>query len=121
MSQTQVSEIVETFIWRGASGVNYTFWCHALPFTCDPDQPGNYIFTKIGPDNHWIPVYIGQGDLNIRCNDPLHYRCAVNKGATHIHCHTQPNELARLSEEQDLLRQFPQAYGPIGCNQKIGG
>jgi hypothetical protein len=26
----------------------------------------------------------------------------------------------RLAEEQDLLDNFPQAYAPEGCNEKLG-
>jgi len=106
--------------WGGASGAQYSYWSHPLPFSCDPRQNGNYIFAKIS-NNVWVPVYIGQGDLNDRINDPTHYECAILKGATHVHVHTNPTGLSRIVEERDLLAAHPSAYAPTGCNEKQGG
>jgi len=106
--------------WTGASGEKYGYWVKKLPFSCDPEQNGNYIFAKV-VNNVWLPVYIGQGDINNRVNDRVHYKAAVNKGATHVHVHTNPTERDRTSEEQDLLQGHPEAYAPTGCNQKQGG
>ena len=106
--------------WPGASGKMYHYWIHELPCSFNPNQNGNYIFCKI-VNNKWIPIYIGQGDLNERVNDDDHYNCATRKGATHVHVHTSSTERARLSEEQDLLDAYPQAYAPTGCNKKAGG
>jgi len=47
--------------WSGLSGKQYGYWVKPLPFKCDPDQLGNYIFSKV-VNNVWIPIYIGQGD-----------------------------------------------------------
>ena len=106
--------------WTGASGKKYGYWSKKLPFSCDPNQDGNYIFCKV-VNNVWVPVYIGQGDINDRVNDRPHYNCATGKGATHVHVHTNSAEKDRLSEEQDLLAGHPQAYAPTGCNNKTGG
>jgi len=106
--------------WSGASGKSYGYWSKNLPYSCNPGQNGNYIFTKI-VNNVWLPIYIGQGDINDRINDPIHYSCAVSKGATHVHAHTNPTEADRLEEEQDLLAGHPDSYAPIGCNEKEGG
>ena len=106
--------------WSGASGKKYGYWSKELPFSCDEGQDGNYIFTKI-VNNVWVPIYIGQGDLNDRTNDPTHYKCATGKGATHVHVHTNSKKQDRLDEEDDLLDGHPSAYAPIGCNEKIGG
>ena len=108
------------FVWPGDSGKKYTYRSFELPFSCDPNQDGNYIFTK-SEAGKWVPIYIGQGDLNNRTNDPKHYKCATSKGATHVHLHLNPSKQDRLSEEDDLLEAFPQAYAPVGCNEKIGG
>jgi len=91
-----------------------------LPYTCNKGQDGNYIFTKT-TNNIWVPIYIGQGDLNDRTNDSTHYGCAVGKGATHVHVHLNPKEEDRIAEEQDLLAGHPDAYAPTGCNEKVGG
>lgn len=106
--------------WTGASQTKYGYWSHPLPFSCNPVQDGNYIFTKI-VNNVWVPIYIGQGDLNERVNDTTHYGCATRKGATHVHVHTNAKEQDRLNEESDLLAGHPNAYAPTGCNQKAGG
>src|SRR6266446_9617742 len=117
---TPQQKVIPTVEWSGGSGSKYKYWVHPLPFSCDPDQLGNYIFSKI-VDNVWVPIYIGEGDLNVRCNDREHYPCARLKGATYLHCHTQPVETARLAEERDLLAGHPSAYAPKGCNQRLGG
>jgi hypothetical protein len=106
--------------WSGASGTKYGFWSKKLPYSCDPGQNGNYIFTKI-VNNIWVPIYIGQGDINERVNDQAHYSCAIGKGATHVHVHLNSIEADRLAEEQDLLKGHPSVYVPTGCNEKDGG
>jgi hypothetical protein len=106
--------------WSGASGKKYAYVSRELPYSCDRGQNGNYIFTKI-VNNVWIPIYIGQGDLNDRINDETHYDCSVGKGATHIHVHLNPLENDRLIEERDLLAGHPSAYAPSGCNEKAWG
>ncbi len=106
--------------WPGASGKKYGYWVKSLPYSCNPNQDGNYIFAKV-VDKTWVPVYIGQGDIDTRVNDDVHNPCAVGKGATHVHVHTNAVEADRLAEEQDLLAAHPEAYKPKGCNDKKGG
>lgn len=106
--------------WFGASGTKYVHWIFKLPISFEPNQLGNYIFAKV-VNNTWIPVYVGQGDLSLRCKDEDHCRCAIARGATHLHAHRSPNESTRLTEERDILASHPVAYGPTGCNQKLGG
>ncbi len=106
--------------WTGASRKKYVYWSNPLPFNCDPGKDGNYILTGVR-NGKWIPIYIGEGDLNDRINDPTHYQCAIRKGATHVHLHGNAIERDRLEEETDLLAGHPKAYAPIGCNQKPGG
>ena len=108
------------FYWQGSSGKEYGYWVHKLPYSCDPNQDGNYIFAKF-VNNTWSAVYIGQGDINERVNDETHYECAISKGATHVHVHTKPLESDRQAEEKDLLKGNPEAYSPSGCNEKAGG
>src|SRR2546425_927627 len=100
--------------WKKFSAQSLPAYCSEktcikkLPFSCDQGQNGNYIFSKV-VDKLWIPVYIGQGDINDRVNDRTHYNAAVGKGATHVHVHTNATEKDRTSEEQDLLRGHPEA------------
>jgi hypothetical protein len=103
--------------WNGASGKKYKYWLKQLPYYCDPEQNGNYIFAKI-VDRVWIPIYIGQGDIGNGVNDETHYLCAITRGATHVHVHTNHAEEERALEEQDLLMANPCAYAPTGCNKK---
>ena len=105
--------------WTGASGKKYGYWSKNLPYYCDPGQNGNYIFAKI-VNGEWTPIYIGQGDIGRGVNDETHYLCAITRGATHVHVHTNHAEKARLAEEKDLLTANPVVYAPSGCNQKEG-
>jgi len=107
--------------WPGQSGIQYKYWVHPLPTNFDPNQLGNYIYTKI-VNNVWQPIYFGEGDLRERI-DENHHRatCIKNKGATHVHVHTAASKVNAEREESDLLANFPQAYAPTGCNVKVGG
>lgn len=109
-----------TVSWTGYRNTPYSYMVYDLPFSCSEDIEGNYIFCK-QEDNKWIPVYIGEGQLHRRINDPKHSECAINKGATHVHTRINEIEQARKFEQGDLLQIHPETYYPIGCNKKIGG
>ena len=112
----------QTCTWSGKSGTQYTYYVHELPITFDPDQAGNYIYTKINQNGNWVPVYIGEGDLRGRVSDDHHQaRCIKSKGATHVHAHKNGSASARKNEETDLLENYSNAYQPFGCNVKEGG
>ena len=109
-------------MWVGESGAEYTYFIHPLPVNFDPNQEGNYIFSKKNENDQWVPIYIGEGDLAERVNDGHHRAaCIKRKGATHVHAHLNPAEVDRTAEEQDLLARYTNAYAPNGCNQKVGG
>jgi hypothetical protein len=107
-----LSENVPNIQWTGASGQTYQYWIHAIPFSFNAGQAGNYIFAK-NVNGTWYAVYIGQtGDLGERFHDHHKRQCILANGATHIHVHTTPaGERARLAEERDLL-----AAGGATCN-----
>lgn len=109
----------QTAIWQGASGTQYTYYVYPLPHSF-PEQKGNYIFAKI-VSKMWVPIYIGEGDLEDRVDNPDQGECILEKGATHIHAHKKDDDHARKAEEADLLAGNPEAYVPIGCNIKPGG
>jgi hypothetical protein len=112
----------DTCNWKGASGTSYNYHIHELPVGFNPNQPGNYIFTKLNSENRWIPIYIGQGDLGDRVSENHHqWTCIQRKGATHVHVHMNANEQSRLAEERDLLAYYTNAYAPNGCNEREGG
>lgn len=110
-----------TVNWIGASGKSYTYHVWPLPVDFNPNQNGNYIYSKLSQDNKWIPVYIGQGDLKDRTEHHHKAACIRSKGATHVHVHTNSVEANRLAEERDLLANYTYAYDPYGCNEKTGG
>lgn len=110
-----------TVNWTGGSGRQYTYHIYPLPVNFDPNQSGNYIYSRLSQDNKWIPIYIGQGDLKDRTENHHKATCIRSKGATHVHVHTNSVEANRLSEERDLLANYTNAYEPLGCNEKIGG
>jgi len=112
----------ERCAWKGKSGTDYTYYIWPLPATFDPDQDGNYIFSKKNADGLWVPIYIGQGDLADRVSDDHHQAdCIKKKGATHVHVHLNKNVKDREAEEADLLARYTNAYKPSGCNVKAGG
>lgn len=108
-----------TFEWTGASGEKYTYWIYELPAELNPKQIGNYIYAKPeGAD--WKPLYIGQGDLKREADTWFHpqSRCLEQKGATHVHVHINESDTDRTAEKGDLLRNYPQAFQPAGCNER---
>jgi hypothetical protein len=108
--------------WLGASGKTYTYYIWPLPANFDPNQDGNYIFTKKNSAGQWVPIYIGQGDLQSRVGDSHHQaRCIQSKGATHVHVHRNSGSQSRDAEETDLLARYTNAYAPSGCNVQLGG
>jgi len=110
-----------TVQWTGASGTKYTYYVSALPASFNPNQNGNYIYSKLNENSRWIPVYIGQGDLKDRTENHHQVACIKRKDATHIHVHLNSQEESRLAEEKDLLANYTNAYQPTGCNEKEGG
>lgn len=108
----------ETVEWTGASGKNYKYWIYELPAILASGVEGNYIYTRV-ENRQWQPLYIGQGDLGDRTDIENHHQstCLKRKRATHVHAHTNPNKADRLAEEDDLLKNYPQAYQPTGCNE----
>lgn len=116
-----MSAEVQSCDWPGASGKTYKYFVYPRHPSIKVGQDGNYIYAKIVNDE-WVPVYIGQGDLSVRCTSNHHQAEAIDaKRATHVHMHKNAREADRLSEERDLLEAFPQAYAPTGCNVKKGG
>jgi hypothetical protein len=111
----------QTWSWIGKSGTQYAYFVYPLPASFKENNDGNYIFCKLA-DKHWIPIYIGEGDLGERVENTHHQAsCIKSKGVTHVHAHLNPSESARKSEESDLLANYPIAYKPYGCNEKEGG
>ena len=106
--------------WLGASGARYKYYVYELSRELDPGQEGNYIFAR-QITGGWEAVYVGQGRLQARKTTGLNGGCVTQKGATHFHCHLNPDESARLAEEGDVLAGNPEAYEPRGCNRKEGG
>ncbi len=72
---------------------------------------GGYIYAKID-QNTWLPIYIGQGDIGVRCTQSYQIECIDSKGATHVHLKLTADEYIRKSQERDLLAAYPQAYVP---------
>jgi hypothetical protein len=108
--------------WPGASGKEYTFYIYARHPDIKAGQDGNYIYAKRNSEGHWVPVYIGQGDLATRATGNHHQiECIDSKGATHVHLMLNSKEADRLAVEKDLLANFQNAYTPTGCNVKKGG
>jgi hypothetical protein len=111
-----------TCTWTGASGTNYTYYIWPRHPNLQQGQDGNYIYAKKNAEGKWVPVYIGEGDLSVRCTNNHHQiECIDSKGATHVHLHLNSREADRKAEEADLLGRYTNAYAPHGCNVKKGG
>jgi len=108
--------------WVGASGTNYAYFILKLPAKFKEGQDGNYIYSKKNTEGKWVPIYIGEGDLDDRVSDNHHQAtCIKQKGTTHIHVHLNAKKEERKFEERDLLFRYAKAYKPNGCNEKPGG
>lgn len=112
---------VATCDWIGRSGTRYRYWTYPLPVRFTAGQIGNYIYAKKNLAGQWVPVYVGQGDLDSRANNHHQGLCIRQKGATHFHCNKNESEIKRRAEERDLLGNYTQAYQPVGCNERLGG
>ncbi len=104
--------------WLGASGKTYLYYIYPWPTTFADGQHGNYIYAKI-VKNNWEPLYIGEGDLGKHVSKKHRKaQCIASKGATYVHVRINDNGPERVSEANDLLVKFVQAYEPFGCNEK---
>lgn len=107
-------------IWEGASGNPYTYEVYTKDHVFDHDL-GNYIFVK-RTRTLWEAVYIGEGYLDVRTQDSEHLACANQKGFTHYHVHTNPNERNRKFEETDLIAGHDECMDENGgCNKTSDG
>ncbi len=109
----------ETSEWIGVDGQRYKYSIHDLPTDFEPGKYGNYIFARKSNDGHWIPIYIGQGDLGVliaKASPQL--KCIEEMGATHVHVHQNDSEWIRTTEEHDLLESYLKVFKPFGCNFK---
>jgi len=112
----------ETSEWIGVDGQRYRYSVYDLPTDFNSGKYGNYIFAKKSNDGHWIPIYIGQGDLGVligKANAQL--KCIKEMGATHIHVHQNNSEWVRTTEEHDLMENHLKVFKPYGCNFKKEG
>jgi hypothetical protein len=108
--------------WEGASGKNYLFYVYDCHSRIDSGQLGIYIYCKLNERSAWVPLYIGQGDLSVRCTESRrHASCIESKGATHVHMRLAAGEADRLGVERDLLARFTNVYAPSGCNMRDDG
>jgi hypothetical protein len=41
--------------WTGKSGTGYSYFVHELPVNFNPNQDGNYIFSKKNDKGFWFP------------------------------------------------------------------
>jgi hypothetical protein len=98
-------------VWTGASGRKYSFYVYARHPRIIKGQMGGYIYAKID-QNTWLPIYIGQGDIGVRCTQSHQIECIDSKGATHVHLKltadaATPAQMlfVDLSSDNDLARR----------------
>jgi hypothetical protein len=111
--------IPEIAYWYGKSGKGYLF--EIYPKATFHEIDGNYIFAK-KDGIAWKPIYIGEGNLKTRTQDEEHLKCALKKGFTHYHIHSNTNAQARKDEETDLIQGHPDCLVENGgCNETKTG
>ena len=59
-------------VWTGASGAKYAFYVYPRHPRIIAGQVGNYIYAKIDEASTWQAIYIGQGDISVRCTKTPH-------------------------------------------------
>lgn len=98
---------VQTITWRGQSGAGYKYWIYPISAEFKA-VAGNYIYARETKPGSYQPIYIGQtSNLAERPDNHHKMPCIKLNGATHIHVHTNSGgEVARLSEETDLVRKW---------------
>jgi hypothetical protein len=91
---------------------SYRYWQLAnVSATTIQAVAGNYMFMRL-TNAGWVPIYVGiANDLSERLPSHDMWPVAQRNGATAIFAHTQSSDLARISEESDLI-----AYWNPPCN-----
>ncbi len=105
-----------TSLWTGESGANYKFYVYER----HPDVParmGIFIYSKKNHEDLWVPIYIGHGDMSVRCTKDLELMARIDaKGATTVHLRLNSSEVVRQGEVADLLKRYQNAFEPEGCH-----
>ena len=71
------------------------------------DVPGVYVFSYVGQDNRWQPLYVGQADsFSVRFANHERWDEAVRRGVTHIHAMTVTEAAARSLTERRLIATY---------------
>jgi len=102
--------------FRGASGADYGYYVFSPNFKPDDNRFYNYLFASLSAEGGWIPLFIGQGDLQQYLSDQAHVQEVALNGATHVLAHVSPHEQQRRMEALDMLASHPQAHAFSGCN-----
>ena len=105
----------EATAWVGASEFAYVFHIYARGEQI-PSRPGVFIYAKQDGQGVWYPVYMGQGDLSVCCDEPALLARIDEKNATHIHMRLCSAPEDRAEELADLLKRYQNSFVPYGCN-----
>ena len=108
-----------TCTWTGASGKKYVYEVYARHPKLAPNEPGNYIYANGRAQEMGADPYRCR-QLDAARTDRRRVDCINAKGATHVHVHVNSDRDDREAEVRDLLKNFPQAYAPDGCNEEEG-
>ena len=104
--------------WFGVSGRGYIFTVSEIPCSIEIEgRNGNYVFCRHAADS-WIPVLIGEGELQSALETLQKSGCVLEKAATHVHWRfTGGGEAIRKDIEADLIGGNPKCLAPLGCNE----
>ena len=113
-----MSSIAE-FEWVGHSQTVYKYFIQEVPASFEEHEAGNYVFARMDDKDLWVPIYIGEGNLQDSANNHYRLKCIREKGATHFHFRLNKSEYVRRAEQHDLISIYPNAFEPDGCNQRL--
>ena len=52
-----------TYSWVGTSGRTFAYQVYELPISFESNQKGNFVFARFDSGRHWVPIFVGEGDL----------------------------------------------------------
>ncbi len=105
----RISDLAETcFRDNGATWLSeYEFTAYDISVEKWPDVGGVYILSKMDPQNHWVPLYIGQTQsFRLLLSHELCEE-ARKLGVTHIHVRMIQREATRAETERKFLQAYP--------------
>lgn len=96
-------ELRPTVSLAGSSGVAYTYWVFPIDWV-GSNEPGNYVFAKLGEPSGWAVIYVGETDnFKNRLSAHRSNQKIMCFAPTHVLAHVNGSTVNRYLEERDLI------------------